>query len=284
MQALIVPTDFSPNARNAAGFAAALAGQLNAELVLLHVYWVPVSVHTGETTEAIRKKEAQLRTDARQSLEVLAARLGQQYPGLAVTYEVRNGFVADEVVALAEERKAGCIVMGTQGAGNWRQAIIGTNTADVIERAVCPVMAIPEKATWQEFRQITLAAGFQNPDHANLRWLVDMIEAVGAKITLLHVSDTEYGAESEQALRQWFTARTAGYIDPEDIRYEWIVGSNVLKEIEAYLQTHRTDLLVMITHKRTFFRQLFQPSLSRQEALHTRIPLLVLQASDRISG
>ena len=44
MKTIIVPTDFSPIATNAMNFAAEMAVNINASLMLLHVYQVPVSM------------------------------------------------------------------------------------------------------------------------------------------------------------------------------------------------------------------------------------------------
>jgi len=44
MKTIIVPTDFSPISTNAMNFAADMAVNINASLMLLHVYQVPVSM------------------------------------------------------------------------------------------------------------------------------------------------------------------------------------------------------------------------------------------------
>jgi len=44
MKTLIVPTDFSPAAINAANYALDMALEINAEVLLLHVYQIPVAI------------------------------------------------------------------------------------------------------------------------------------------------------------------------------------------------------------------------------------------------
>ncbi len=43
MKTIIIPTDFSPVATNALHYAIDMAKKINASLLLLHVYQVPVS-------------------------------------------------------------------------------------------------------------------------------------------------------------------------------------------------------------------------------------------------
>ena len=44
MNIIVVPTDFSPSADNAMKYAAELAQTVNASLLLVHVYQIPVSM------------------------------------------------------------------------------------------------------------------------------------------------------------------------------------------------------------------------------------------------
>ena len=44
MKTIIVPTDFSPAAENAMKFAADMAVNINASVLLFHVYEIPVSM------------------------------------------------------------------------------------------------------------------------------------------------------------------------------------------------------------------------------------------------
>ena len=44
MKTIIVPTDFSPIATNAMNFAADMAANIDASVMLFHVYQVPVSM------------------------------------------------------------------------------------------------------------------------------------------------------------------------------------------------------------------------------------------------
>ena len=47
---------------------------------------------------------------------------------------------------LVEKMGIDLVVMGTKGATGLAAAVIGSNTADVIQAATCPVLAVPESA------------------------------------------------------------------------------------------------------------------------------------------
>jgi nucleotide-binding universal stress UspA family protein len=56
------------------------------------------------------------------------------------------GEVARQIVELAEDLRAGLIVMGSRGRGGIRRALMGSVSAAVVRHAHCPVMVVrPER-------------------------------------------------------------------------------------------------------------------------------------------
>lgn len=58
-------------------------------------------------------------------------------------YIVRRGDPVEEIVRAAEERAAGLIVMTTEGRHGFLDAFRGSTTERVLQRAACPVLAVP---------------------------------------------------------------------------------------------------------------------------------------------
>lgn len=81
---------------------------------------------------------------ARESID----RLSEEVPGLGSVQwssEIVAGPAADAIVRVAEAEHADEIVVGTRGAGRAR-ALLGSVAHDVLHRARCPVVVIPERA------------------------------------------------------------------------------------------------------------------------------------------
>jgi nucleotide-binding universal stress UspA family protein len=75
---------------------------------------------------------------ARDYLEQVRARLGER--GLTATTEVRRGFAAQELVALA--RADDLLVMASHGRGGPARWLLGSVAEDVTRRAQAPVLLI----------------------------------------------------------------------------------------------------------------------------------------------
>jgi nucleotide-binding universal stress UspA family protein len=95
----------------------------------------------GAAEAAERRERAVWETEGR--LAAIAA--GFRPCGTKVTTEVRGGRAAREIVAVATDRGADLIVMGTQGRTGLAHVVYGSVAEQVIRKAPCPVLAVCER-------------------------------------------------------------------------------------------------------------------------------------------
>lgn len=79
---------------------------------------------------------------AREENEAAAARFREA--GFQATGLLRQGDAAHEIVAVARERKAGLIVIGTRGQTGLRRLILGSVARNVVLHAPCSVLVVRE--------------------------------------------------------------------------------------------------------------------------------------------
>jgi len=138
LERLLVPVDLAGFTEGQATLASAFAVEFDVPLLLLHVVagvqatsrWQP----TLEAQDRIRVARA------RQALEKLASELPVE---ARVELEVAMGKPADEISALAAERRAGLIVMGLKGPGRKADPRPGSIAYRVLCLAQVPVLAVP---------------------------------------------------------------------------------------------------------------------------------------------
>ena len=125
-QVVLVPTDFSADARPAVDFAFELARRLPVELQLVHVE------PAGKTAAA----EAD-----RHRLEALVpAELAGR-----VRFQLVAGDPGREIAAAAERLAAACIVMGEHARSPLRRWFTHDTSHDVLHHAHCPVWFVPSR-------------------------------------------------------------------------------------------------------------------------------------------
>ena len=87
----------------------------------------------------------QLERIAREENEAAAGRLREA--GFQATGIIRDGDPAHEIVAVAREREAGLIVVGTRGQTGLRRLILGSVARNVLLHAPCSVLVVRELAS-----------------------------------------------------------------------------------------------------------------------------------------
>jgi nucleotide-binding universal stress UspA family protein len=132
---VLFPTDFSHAGDAALAYAASLARDTGAKLIIAHVE-EPLPAYVGEGYYGVPNPP---NPELRRMLEAVKP------PG-DVRYEHRMllGEPAAEIVNLAAKEKVDMIVMGTNGRSGFSRLLMGSITEQVIRRAPCPVLTIKQ--------------------------------------------------------------------------------------------------------------------------------------------
>jgi nucleotide-binding universal stress UspA family protein len=270
MKRILVPTDFSDDARNASYYAARLAEKLKASITLLHAYMLPTPVsevpYVMVNAEEMQKENEEI---ARAEAEKLQATFK-----ISVNYIVRLGFPSDEIEAVIEDNKIDLVVMGMKGKGKLEK-IVGSTTTSTLKKIRIPLLIVPEKAAYKEIRQVTYATDYTYSINSQIyQPLVELLKIFNANLNIVHVKKNTEEAKSQEI---------SGETQLEPIfqgmphQYQTITDTDVKHGIESYLKDHPTDLLVMVAHEHSFWERIFGKSHTKQMVYHTHIPLLVLK-------
>lgn len=142
LRTLLVPTDFSEDARRATGAASRLLAPLEqgARLVLLHAYNLPIEYTAyGPIPTSIHYLE-DVGAEAAERLEEAARELRAR--GHEVETALREGYPPDVIVEEAERSGADLIAMGTHGRSGLGHLLLGSTAERVVGRAPCPVLTL----------------------------------------------------------------------------------------------------------------------------------------------
>ena len=139
---ILVPTDFSANARTAFHYAASIARKYDAELILVHIVQDIALV----LPDAVMPTP--MPAPATEELIASAAGLYEQFfatefvEGLRLKTDTRVGSPFHEIVGYATEQKADLIVMGSHGRSALAHILMGSVAEKVVRKATCPVLCV----------------------------------------------------------------------------------------------------------------------------------------------
>jgi len=140
-QSILLATDFSEPAGEAAAHAIALARATGARLHLLHVieefsYWESFSLKSFPSPEVLDE----LAKSARLALDDLVDE--KDRAGLAITTEVRHGKPFVEIIRAARDAGADVVVIGSHGASGLAETLFGSTAETVVRKAPCAVLVV----------------------------------------------------------------------------------------------------------------------------------------------
>ncbi|EYF03970.1 universal stress protein [Chondromyces apiculatus] len=135
-QVILVPVDFESASLKAIHKAKELGARTGAEVVLLHVYQLPVYTYPGLEPTLMPGFHTEVSAAASRALEQLASQSG----GLRSL--LREGDAANEIIAAAEEVRPAMIVMGTHGRKGVAHLFLGSVAEKVIRKSETPVLTV----------------------------------------------------------------------------------------------------------------------------------------------
>ncbi len=276
MKTILVPTDFSDEAKDAMMYAIPYAQEWDAKILLFHVYPPPSGPDTAWVfVEAERENWEQ---GAKEAMEKLIAEIRAVDQTLETEYMVRQGPLVSEIVTLVKEKGIDLIVMGTQGASGLEKALVGTSTASVVSRVKCPVIAVPKSYVYKGLKKIVFATDYHEQDFEVLGELASLATKFVASLIILHVA-TDIGEYEDQKF-DWYKEKIAETISYSNISFELVKHYDIQEAIEDFIKFHEVDLLSMSMRKKTLFERMFGRSETKEMAYHTQVPLLAYHASE----
>jgi nucleotide-binding universal stress UspA family protein len=269
MRKIIVPTDFSENARRALNYAIMVANATSAALHIVH------TVHTrGSAGHFLSIDDIVMKERAEELEELLKAIKPQLDAAVMLSSSVKQGYVVDAILAEAEKVGADTIVMGTQGASGLRRWLLGSTTVDLLKNTNLPVLAVPNEFQSTELSRVALAVDAARlKDVAVLQPLILLAQKFKIDLNLVHISsDDKINTDIDTMLHQHLQQLGVNYIAHR------IAATDIEQAIKDFVKTHKINMLCVLnqSEKRSWFENLFHLSITKEMAYESEVPLLVL--------
>ena len=281
MKKILFPTDFSEPANNAFIYALQLADKLKASITTIHVFSHPeIHIERGgihpealeHIYESMDMEEFENYKDSIPALRNIAEQ--EKLSHVELYHVMQDGPVIPKVLKLAKEGDFDMIVMGTKGAGWVKEIFIGTITAEIMERANCPVLAIPGEARFDgKIDKIAMATEFKKEEKIVLQRVLDLAANFEAHVYCLNVdlAGIQFYAEKKEEFMNSFK-------DIPRLHFKTVEGFDIMTALNDYIEKYRMDMICMLIHKRNFIQEFFKYSIPKTMSYHAKTPVLSFQA------
>jgi len=276
MKNILVPTDFSKASHNATEYAAALAQDFNAKLILVNVI-VPPIVIEDISASAYMMTEAELMERGKELLKKQIEKISKKF-NVKVEGFIRKGSPTEIIQELAKAKRADLVVMGMKGKGK-SNSIFGSTTSMVMRKSTIPVFVIPEKNIFNPIHRISFASEFdiEKEDYSIIE---ELAEKYNSSLQIVNVQKSEEVMSVENAIGKMEANLSFVKLDHH---FNTVENKSVEKGIHEFLEKNPSDILAMVAHRHSFFKRVFGIIHTKEMSYQTSIPLLVLPVSQAVN-
>lgn len=270
MKTIIVPTDFSATADNAMNFAAEMAIKIDASLLLLNVYQVPVSV-TDMPVVVVSTDE--LRKDTESKLAQVKNDLIKTFSNkLKIYTETKLGDVSDELEEVCKKIQPFAVIMGTNSKGVER-ALFGSTALRTARHLKWPVIVVPPNKKYGDgIKKIGFASDFINVVKTTpVHFIRDMVKAFGAELHVLHVDHDNKHFKPTTPEESVMLQTLLEELNPT---YDFIDNVDIEDGINEFADKNNLDLLITIPKKHGLFETLFKHSSTKELVTQSHVPVM----------
>ena len=271
MKTIIAATDFSPVSLNAVDYAADMACMTDAQLVLFHVYAVPMAL----TEIPVANFDiGQMETDATMLIEQLKEKLlGRTENRIIIHTEVRAGDVLTQLSDYCSKLTPHAVVVGAESASGIERVMFGGKTLIALKKIQCPLLVVPPFTRFSNIRKIGLACDLKDVvDSVRVEEIRELVEEFGAELHVLHVSEETRDTFSPKTIEQ--SSLLQEMLDGMNPKYHFINEPVIEKGVIEFAEKNKLDLLIIIPKKHGLVSRLFHYSHSKELVLHAHMPVM----------
>ena len=275
MKKILLPTDFSENAYNAAKYAVQLFSAEDCTFYLLNTYtpvlydneYLVYSSTQPTLTEIYRNKSLQ-------GLERVLRRIKRNFKNEKHQFEKISSFnlLNDEIKEVVLEKEIDLVVMGTKGATGAEEILFGTHTVHAMKKTRCPLLAIPSHFEYKPPKDILLPTDYEAEIPKLLGILMEIAEKHSSTIHILHVY---FGVNLNptQTSRKRALARAFQNIGHH---FYSVTQKSVTRAIFDFQEENEMDMLSMVNNKHSFFENLLFTPVVNEIGFNVKVPFLVI--------
>lgn len=270
METILLATDFSAAARNAGHYAAEMALAIQADLLLLNVFELPVTYY--ELPVAVNPVEMSKSDEV--SLQALKKELEEKTGGkVKISTEVRMGSFFEELKSVCELIKPYAVIMGSQGTTAADRLLFGGHTVNAMQHLNWPLIAVPAGVQFSAVKKICLACDLHNVlNTIPLQEIRTLVRQFNAELHVLNTGKRDSFSANMVSESGWLQEMFTD-LKPQ---YHYISTKDIDLGIIEFCEKNQINLLVVLPKRHGFLEKLVHKSHTKELVLHSHVPVMAI--------
>ena len=259
MKTVIVPVDFSVTSLHTAHYAAQLlVGREGVNMLLYHSF--SKATEESEATKNLNELRKNLLANSDLNVDILAHQ--------------EDDFVAGLERAI-RHRKADLVIMGITGKSAIKKVFFGSNTLKMVESRVCPILIVPEKASFVEIENVMLTSDFKDTLKTTpSEPIKDFLGVFNPNLHIVNVDKNHYiSLTTSYEMEKQSLAKMFKDYHPE---FYFMRLYDVNEALNLFAGDKNIDLIILVRRNDNFMDKLFKSSHTKAISYQSKVPILVM--------
>jgi nucleotide-binding universal stress UspA family protein len=268
MKTIIVPIDFSPTSYNACMYAAKMAQDIKAELVLLHVMELPIAVAEFPVTENVFDS-----IGIEKKLEEIKTKLIEETSD-TLKIETKNifGSAEHEIKEICKIRNPFAVIMGTHSYSAIDRFFTGSTTVFSAKHLHNPVLIIPADVKYKPIKKIALASDLKDVYEMPVQKIEMIVKQFNAELEILYVGKNQEDINKHTVESLLLDHRLLN-LNPH---FYFVEDEDIMLGIISLAKKQAIDLLIIIPKKHGPFHK----SQAKDFIFYADVPVMAIHKDD----
>jgi len=276
MKTILVPTDFSATAMNAADYAIGFAKQMNIDKIILYNSWQPITIADPMATLIVSEIDS-IKTASLSQLDKEIDRLKTFCP-IHIQLEAISDMhtLTTGLEELCKSKTIEYIIMGITGGDSFEEKLMGSNTITVSQIVEVPVIIVPRECEFKLITKAMLLSDFKNIDTTlPEKPITNFLNAAMPLLEVINFDPNFDREKDEAAFEKFFLNDLFRKYAPE---YKYSLRNDFEDAVNEFAENDNVQIIICISKKHSWLFNIFNTSHTQRLAFHTTVPLMVIHS------
>jgi nucleotide-binding universal stress UspA family protein len=270
MKTIVAPTDFSKVSDTACLYAAKLAADIKADLILLHAMELPLAVAEYPVSEDLFDEEG-----IEKELEALKNKLNTE-TNSTINIRIKNivGSAEYELKELCETAKPIAVIMGTHSNSMLDRFFLGSTTLYSAKHLQYPVIVVPHNTKYKPIKKIALASDLKDVYDLPANEIKSFVKLFNAEFEVFYIGKNKLAIDRHALTCLLLDHRLVS----SNPKFHLVEDKDIMLGVKTISKEHNIDLIIIIPKKHGPFHK----SQTKDFVFYTDIPVMAIHENDLV--
>jgi nucleotide-binding universal stress UspA family protein len=169
------------------------------------------------------------------------------------------------------------IIMGITGSSRMGQIFMGSNTLNVVNRRIAPVIIVPPDAQFTGIKNVMLISDFKDVEKTiPIEPIKDLLRLINPSLHIVNVDHEHYVELTDEYKEE--KAKLEKMLKEFSPEYYFIRLYDFTEAVNQFVTDNNIDMILTVPKSHSFLRSLFKTSHTSKLVYHSHVPIVAVHA------